>query len=186
MTRFKSDGTEVTQADTEAETHIRKRMEATYASTRVLGEEFGGETKPALGDQRIVDPLDGTTPFSVSLPMYGTLIALLRDGEPVVGVIHLPALGETISAAAGCRCWLEIDDESPARVRVSDVTRLQDAFMSTSGLHVAELQAIDGATTYSLTSLLRHALKLRVPGDCVQSASSPALLDQTLDAMNSS
>lgn len=239
VTRFKSDGTEVTQADTEAETHIRKRLEAACAGVPILGEEFGGEAKPALGDQWIVDPLDGTTPFSVGSPMYGTLIALLRDGEPVVGVIHLPALGETISAAAGCGCWLEIDGRPPARVRVSEVVRLQDAFVSTSGFHATELQAIDGVAPYNLTSLIRQARKLRVLGDCVQhalvcrgridlavdaimqpwdsaalipcvreaggcvadmhgsadelvfagslvSASSPALLDQALEAMNSS
>lgn len=238
VTRFKSDGTEVTQADTEAETRIRERLEAEYPGAPIIGEEFGGEAKPSAGDQWIVDPLDGTTPFSVGSPMYGTLIALLRDGEPIVGVIHLPALGETISAATGCGCWLEIDDEPPVRVRVSDVMRLRDAFASTSGLHATELQAVDGATPYNLTSLTQQARKLRVLGDCVQhalvcrgridlavdaimqpwdsaalipcvreaggcvadmrgrtdglvfagslvSASSPALLDQALNAMNS-
>lgn len=239
VTRFKSDGTELTQADIQAETHIRERLEAVYAGTPVLGEEFGGEARPSLGDQWIVDPLDGTTPYSVGSPMYGTLIALLRDGEPVVGVIHLPALGETISAAAGCGCWLEIFGEPPARVRVSEVARLEDAFVSVSGLHATELQTTDGARPYNLTSLIRHARKLRVLGDCVQhalvcrgridlavdaimqpwdsaalipcvreaggcvadmrgctdelafagslvTASSPALLDQALEAMNSS
>lgn len=239
VTRFKPDGTEVTQADTEAETRIRERLEAAYPGTPILGEEFGGTAKPCAGDQWVVDPLDGTTPFSVGSPMYGTLIALLRDGEPVVGVIHLPALEETISAATGCGCWLEIDDAPPVRVRVSGVTRLQDAFASTSGLHATEIQAVDGVSPYNLASLTRRARKLRILGDCVQhalvcrgrvdlavdaimqpwdsaalipcvreaggcvadmrggtdelvfagslvSASSPALLDQALDAINSS
>ncbi len=179
----KADGSEVTEADRDAERLIRSRIEDLDPQARVLGEEFGGESRPIEGYQWVVDPLDGTTPFSIGSPMFGTLIALLEDGNPVVGVVHLPALRETLWAASGRGCWFEADGIAPIRVTTSGCASLDDAFVSTSGLHGTELQPIADRQLYSLSPLIGGARKLRVVGDCVQHALvSRGRIDLAIDA----
>ncbi len=169
-TQYKSDGSEVTPADTAAEAFIREQLTQAYPDVPILGEELGGDAKPVPGYQWIIDPIDGTTNFSIGSPVFGTLIALLWNGEPVVGAMHFPAMGETVSAATGSGCWFFRHGETPARVSVSGVKQLQDAFVSTAGLHGTELQPDDGQVTYKLGSLARASRKLRFVGDCYQHA----------------
>jgi len=67
----------------------------------VLGEELGGDPAHRSGYQWIIDPLDGTTPYAAGSPLYGVLIALMRDAEPIVGFVHVPAIGGTLTAREG-------------------------------------------------------------------------------------
>jgi histidinol phosphatase-like enzyme (inositol monophosphatase family) len=104
---FKDDGSPVTEADRSAERAIREVLREAYPDFGLLGEEYGADENDA-GDgapRWIIDPIDGTISFSKGIPLFGTLIALLEDGEPVVGVIDLPALGERYVGwkGAGCR-----------------------------------------------------------------------------------
>jgi len=87
----KRDGSPVTEADRAAERAIREVLGSFDRELPILGEEYGGEA-----GQRgwIVDPIDGTISFSRGLPLYGTLIALVDEGVPVLGLIDLPSLGE--------------------------------------------------------------------------------------------
>ena len=62
----------------------------------------------------LVDPIDGTASYVLGMPMFGTLIGLVIDGQPVFGCIHLPALRETTYAATGHGCWL-VRPRRPAR-----------------------------------------------------------------------
>ncbi len=89
----KDDGTPVTQADRAAETAIRERIAARYPDHGVIGEEFGSERTDAEWVW-VVDPIDGTGAFVSGLPTFGTLIALLRDGAPLIGVLDQPVLSE--------------------------------------------------------------------------------------------
>jgi histidinol phosphatase-like enzyme (inositol monophosphatase family) len=104
---FKDDGSPVTEADRSAERAIREVLRAAYPDFSLLGEEYGAEEDDAEdGSPRwIIDPIDGTISFSKGIPLFGTLIALLEDGEPVLGLIDLPALGERYVGwkGAGCR-----------------------------------------------------------------------------------
>ena len=82
----------------------------------VHGEEEGGE-RAAVG--WLVDPLDGTANFLHAFPVVGVSIALVADGEPVVGVVHAPMLGETYWATAGGGAWRDgtpLARARPARV----------------------------------------------------------------------
>jgi histidinol phosphatase-like enzyme (inositol monophosphatase family) len=90
---LKRDGSPVTEADRAAERAIRDVLRRFDPGLAILGEEFGAEGDAA---QRgwIVDPIDGTISFSRGLPLYGTLIALVDEGVPVLGLIDLPSLGE--------------------------------------------------------------------------------------------
>jgi myo-inositol-1(or 4)-monophosphatase len=89
----KRDGSPVTEADRAAERAIRSELRAAFPDYGILGEEYG-EEGAREGRCFVVDPIDGTIAFSRGIPLFATLIALLEDGEPVLGLIDLPALGE--------------------------------------------------------------------------------------------
>lgn len=89
----KSDSTYVTEADREAEAAMRAIIEERRPDDGIIGEEYGTRNESA-GRQWVLDPIDGTTSFIAGRPIFGTLIALLQDGWPVLGVIDQPILGE--------------------------------------------------------------------------------------------
>lgn len=96
----KEDGTPVTVADREAETLLRTRIGDRFPGHGILGEEFG-ETGAGADVRWILDPIDGTKSFVHGVPLYGVLIGVELEGEPVVGVAHFPATGETVAAGRG-------------------------------------------------------------------------------------
>jgi histidinol-phosphatase len=124
----------VTIADREAERLIRRLVNDRFPSHAVVGEEFGAADDGA-SHRWIIDPIDGTNSFIRGVPFYGVLIGLEVDGDPIVGVAHFPALGETIAAARGEGCrW----NGRPAHV--SQVSSLADACLSfTDARDVQEL-----------------------------------------------
>ncbi len=165
----KPDGTEVTEADREAERVMRERLADERPDHAVLGEEFG-DTGPDDAHYRwVLDPVDGTAGFTIGVPLFGTLVALLEDGKPVVGVIHFPALDETVYAARGKGCWFRTEDEE-MKVRVDSVTSLDDATVTTTALHSSDVMATDDQTPYRMTELVRRAGKFRFVTDCLQHA----------------
>jgi histidinol-phosphatase len=96
----KSDDSPVTVIDRECENSIRKAILSRFPSDGFLGEETGSRTGTS-GRTWIVDPLDGTRPYIRDIPTHSVLIALAEGEEPVVGVLHLPAMGETYWARKG-------------------------------------------------------------------------------------
>lgn len=119
----KRDSSPVTEADREAELLVRRRLADVHPDHGVIGEEHG-VTLPEARYQWVVDPIDGTKAFIHGVPLFGTLLALLDRGKPVVGVIHMPALGETVWAALGRGAF---HNGSPCRV--SAVATLSDALL---------------------------------------------------------
>ena len=83
----------VTEADRAAEAVIRRKIRETFPSHGILGEEFAPENAGAEF-LWVVDPIDGTRAFLCGLPVWGTLIGLMRDGNPVLGLMHQPYTGE--------------------------------------------------------------------------------------------
>ncbi|MBC2606879.1 inositol monophosphatase family protein [Pelagicoccus albus] len=92
----KSDDTPVTAADRKAEQMIRTAIETVYPEHGIMGEEFG-ETNQDAEYQWVVDPIDGTKTFTAGSPLFGTMIALLKDGEPLFGSINYPAVHKRLS-----------------------------------------------------------------------------------------
>ena len=90
----------------------RARSRASYPDDGVLGEEEA-ETSGTSGRRWIVDPIDGTKAFTHGVPLYSTLLAVDDEHGPAVGVIDLPALGETVWAGRGLGCFA---NGGPARV----------------------------------------------------------------------
>jgi histidinol-phosphatase len=126
----KADGTPVTCADREAETLIRQLIGERFPDDGIIGEEFG-EQPGQSGRVWILDPIDGTKSFVHGVPLYGVLIGLTIDGEPQVGVIHLPALGDTFTARKGGGCFW-----NSRRVQVADTARLEDALICSSDMPI--------------------------------------------------
>lgn len=90
----KADGSSVTEADRAAERAIRAVLRERDPDAAMLGEEYGCEGDPERGPAWVIDPIDGTIAFSRGIPLFSTLLARLEDGEPVLGLIDLPMLGE--------------------------------------------------------------------------------------------
>jgi inositol-phosphate phosphatase/L-galactose 1-phosphate phosphatase/histidinol-phosphatase len=95
----KPDESPVTVADRETETRIREEIAARFPDHGIFGEEFG-KSKADSEFTWVVDPIDGTRSFICGVPLFGMLIGVLQGGEPVAGVVRMPALGESY---AGCR-----------------------------------------------------------------------------------
>jgi myo-inositol-1(or 4)-monophosphatase len=121
----KSDGSPVTEADRAAERAIRASLRDAFPDFAIHGEEYGEEGESGRPCW-IVDPIDGTIGFSRGIPLYTTLIALLVDGEPVLGLIDCPTVGERYVGwkQGGCRrhgdpmCF-ELFGEKPAFERMA-------------------------------------------------------------------
>lgn len=97
---LKGDATPVTQADREAEAAIRALLAERRPEDGVIGEEYG-EDRPAAERVWVLDPIDGTRSFIGGRPIFGTLIALMVEGRPVLGVIDQPISGERWVGAEG-------------------------------------------------------------------------------------
>jgi inositol-phosphate phosphatase / L-galactose 1-phosphate phosphatase / histidinol-phosphatase len=89
----KDDASPVTLADRASETAIRALLEAERPGDGIIGEEFG-TVREGASRQWVIDPIDGTTSFVAGRPIFGTLIALMVDGWPVLGLIDQPILQE--------------------------------------------------------------------------------------------
>ena len=96
----KPDQSPVTAADRAAETAIRDLIEARYPDHGIIGEEFG-EVRADARFVWVLDPIDGTRAFIAGRPLFGTLIALMDDGKPVLGVIDQPVAGDRWVGAEG-------------------------------------------------------------------------------------
>ena len=150
----KPDLTPVSDADLAVEAAVREVLAAERPDDAVLGEEHGlTGTGPR---QWVVDPVDGTKSFVRGIPVWATLLALLVDGEVVVGVVSAPALGRRWWASRGAGAFA---DGQP--VRVSSVADLGDAQLSYSSLTGWEEQGrLEG-----LLQLSRDCWRTRGLGD---------------------
>jgi len=83
----------VTAADREAEQVIRALLHEVHPEHGIIGEEFGSDRADA-DYVWVIDPIDGTRSFMAGQPVWGTLIALLRNSRPVFGMLDQPFLGE--------------------------------------------------------------------------------------------
>lgn len=128
----KPDMTPATDADLDAEKLLRTRLGEHRPADSVFGEEFGG-TREFSGRQWVLDPIDGTKNFVRGVPVWSTLIALLVDGVPVVGVVSAPALGRRWWAGHGQGAFASFNAVT-RRISVSGVSELNSASLSYSDL----------------------------------------------------
>ena len=122
----KPDRSFVTQADTAIERMIRERLADVFPDHGLIGEEYGTES----GDASVrwyIDPIDGTHNFIRGVPLFGTLLAVERDGELQAAVLSAPALDERWWAWRAGGAWARNRGEAPRRIHVSSVATLGDA-----------------------------------------------------------
>lgn len=148
---LKSDGSPVTAADLAAETLMRELLSAAFPDDAVHGEEHP-ETSGVSGRTWVVDPIDGTKAFAQGVPLFSNLLAMVDEHGPAVGVINLPALGETICAGRGLGALLNGDP-----CGVSDHEGLAGAYVCTSGFGYWP--------EAPLSALLEAPVRLRTWGD---------------------
>ena len=129
----KPDLTPVTDADEAVEAGLREILAAQRPGDAVLGEEYGG-TAAFQGRQWVIDPIDGTKNFVRGVPVWASLIALLEDGVPVVGVVSAPALNRRWWAGRGLGAYTAVGDGPPRTLSVSAVGDLASASLSFSSL----------------------------------------------------
>jgi histidinol-phosphatase len=129
----KPDLTPVTDADRAVEADLREVLGRDRPGDSILGEEFGGTTTFS-GRQWIIDPIDGTKNFVRGVPVWASLIALLDDGVPSVGVVSAPALQRRWWAARGRGAFAAVEGTGPRRLSVSSVADLGSASLSFSSL----------------------------------------------------
>lgn len=153
----KQDATPVTLADRAAEEAMRRILTAEVPQDTVIGEEFGA-TAGTSNRSWVLDPIDGTTSFMVGRPIFGTLIALVVEGWPVLGVIDQPILGERWIGATGRPTTL---NGRPARTRAC--RQLGDATLATTGPHYFDDH--DGAHFMGLAAKTDHR-RMVMGGDC--------------------
>jgi len=96
----KADASPVTEADRAAEAAMRRLIEAEYPRDGIIGEEYGVK-EGTTGRIWVLDPIDGTTSFIAGRAIFGTLIALMEEGWPVLGLIDQPIARERWIGAAG-------------------------------------------------------------------------------------
>jgi histidinol-phosphatase len=131
----KPDLTPVSDADRATEALLRRLIGERRSADLVAGEEEGGVPAEGgwSGRRWVLDPIDGTKNYVRGVPVWATLIALVADGRPVVGVVSAPALGRRWWAAQGAGSWAGgALVATPRRLTVSAVTDLADASLSYS------------------------------------------------------
>ncbi|MBM3491436.1 MAG: histidinol phosphate phosphatase [Alphaproteobacteria bacterium] len=152
---IKADASPVTLADKEAEQAIRRLIGRHYPSHGIQGEEFG-ISRPEAEWRWIVDPIDGTKSFMTGSPLFGTLIALMRRGRPVLGLMEQPILEERWLAHGGQPTTL-----NGQRIRPRRCPRLAEAVLYTSGL-----EYFQGHGEAGLRRLMAECRLTRFSADC--------------------
>lgn len=151
----KNDQSPVTAADRGAEQLMRTLIAKKFPGHGIIGEEMGSE-KANAEFVWVLDPIDGTKSFISGVPLWGTLIALLHHGQPVLGCIHQPVLRQ-LMLGDGQETTL---NGRPVRVR--DCSRIEEATLMTSDpLNPEKYQ--NGA---AYAALAKQAKLVRTWGDC--------------------
>jgi len=171
----KADQSPVTQADRGAEALLREKIKAKFPTHGIIGEELGNEREDA-DFVWVLDPIDGTKSFISGVPLWGTLIALLHNGMPILGGIHQPILGQLL---IGDGATAELNGRC---VRTRATTALAEATLLTSD--TVNLDARMGAARAS--ALMGRARIARTWGDCygyllVATGQADAMLDPIMN-----
>lgn len=131
----------VTEADQRASALIVSRLAEAFPDDVILSEEAAERDSVAArsaGRVWLVDPIDGTKDFIAGRNGFAVMIGLLRDGAPVVGVVHPPLFGEVYEGVAGHGAFSLAPDGTRRRLAVSSIASLADARMVSSYSHRSE------------------------------------------------
>jgi len=151
----KADNSPVTIADQKTEEELRKLIEIEFPDHCIQGEEFGISGNENAEFKWILDPIDGTKSFIHKVPLFGTLIALLKDGKPFIGCINIPCLKERMIGVTGKPTTL-----NGQIVTVSTQNQLSESLVLTT----CEKDTLEKTPGY--LNLAKSAQYARTWGDC--------------------
>lgn len=153
---YKPDNTPVTRADKEAEKLIRSLVSSKFPDHGFIGEEFGA-TNPKAKYQWVIDPIDGTKSFVRGIKGWGTLLAVLEDNKPIIGVYFSPATDEIFTCQKGKGTYL-----NGKKIHVSKVKDVSKSFIVHSSLnHFKNINKVG-----NLVKLAETAQGKRGASDC--------------------
>ncbi len=151
----KEDNSPVTVADKNAEEAMRRAIIKEYPEHGIVGEEFGSY-KEGAEYKWVLDPIDGTKSFICGVLSFGTLIALLKNDEPILGVINQPILNEFL---IGDNKSTNINNKL---VSVRNCEDISDAvLLTTDHIKIEEYQNLE-----KFEKLIRKVKLYRSWGDC--------------------
>ena len=145
----------VTEADRSAERIIREKIEKHFPSHGIIGEEYGNKSSLSTYSW-ILDPIDGTRSFVIGMPTWATLIGLYRDGQPLLGVMNQPFVGEMFYGNPN-GAWHNHNGKTEA-IRVRPPTTLAKASAATTSPYL-----YDGAAQFD--KLRKSVTAMRFGGD---------------------
>ena len=119
----------VTEADRAGEIAMRRMITTMFPAHGIVGEEFGDERADAEFVW-VLDPIDGTRAFMAGLPLWGTLIGLMRNGAPAYGLMHQPFIGERFFGDGGSAGY--VGPHGQRKLMTRRCSSLADALMSTT------------------------------------------------------
>ena len=119
----------VTEADKAAETAMRRLITRSFPAHGIVGEEFGSEREDAEFVW-VLDPIDGTRAFMAGLPLWGTLIGLLRSGQPAYGLVNQPFIRERFFGDGGSATY--VGPHGTRKLMTRHCEKLADATLSTT------------------------------------------------------
>ena len=171
----KPDNSPVTVADREAERIIKEIVLGRFPDHGFLGEETG-ENREKSEYTWIVDPIDGTKNYVRGIPLFGTLIALMKNEEVVLGVVNMPVLKELSYAERGNGAF-----HNGERIHVSGVSSLNDAYVGFGGVKKFQQKGM----TKELLSITNATRSDKGLGDCwsytlIARGKLDALVDATI------
>lgn len=151
----KKDESPVTIADKSAEEKMREMIMKEFPDHGIIGEEFG-KHNPDAEYQWILDPIDGTKSFITGALSFGTLIALTKNGQPVLGVINHPVLNEFL---IGDNETAELNGQ---KIKVREIEKIEDAtLLATDHLMIGDYHDRSG-----FDELTKKVRLYRNWGDC--------------------
>jgi len=151
----KEDMSPVTAADREIEQQLREAIGRVFPSHGIIGEEYGGEN---VGAEFVwvIDPIDGTKSFITGRPQFGTIIGLVHEGNPAVGLIDQAFTGERWFGVAG-----QFARHNGRPIRVAQPRRLEEARLCTGPLSM-----FDDGELEKYRSLCRAVKCAQYNGEC--------------------
>jgi len=152
----KADASPVTVADRAAEAVMRQAIEARYPDHGIFGEEYG-HLRPEAPWQWILDPIDGTKSFVTGLPIFGTLVALTHQHQPVLGVIDQPITRDR---------WLGAGDR-PTTCNGRPACTSKVEALSGAAVLTTYVDAFSERELAAFTALRKSCRINRMSGDCI-------------------
>lgn len=171
----KNDLSIVSEADIETEKYIRDSLSALTPDIPVYGEELGCDIADDCRLYWLIDPIDGTTWYKLGVPVYGSLIALIQNGEPILGSIGFPAISTLVYAGKDLGCFISSGTSNSRQLLIesdqTEPTFVEQSTITSSGIHGTSTWIENGDTPWNLIAVLEKAKLFKFSGDCIQHVS---------------